>query len=162
MCIYRKWKRKKENKVLSFLETLQKGVRESAHTDNTQGRTLHHTTCLMAAEPQDHHRMRKHGGIPGKGKTSDWKLHLTWGDRNWGTWARRLGWDELRGCTGGCCGCCMVLACAAPLLPNIPRLPLGICNGTRRTSALKHITQHRSSEFLICAVFILSDYDWYR
>jgi hypothetical protein len=49
---------------------------------------------------------------------------LTWGDRNWGTWARRLGWEELRGCTGGCC---MVLACAAPLLPNTPRLPLGIC-----------------------------------
>lgn len=48
-------------------------------------------------------------------------LH-TWGLRNWGTWARRLGWDELRGGTdgwgGGCC--CRARACAAPLLPNTP------------------------------------------
>lgn len=46
----------------------------------------------------------------------------TWGLRNWGTWARRLGWDELRGGTdgwgGGCC--CRARACAAPLLPNTP------------------------------------------
>lgn len=83
---------------------------------------------------------------------------LTWGDRNWGTWARRLGWDELRGCTGGCCGCCMVLACAAPLLPNIPRLPLGICSRTV-TQALNGTPQHITRVFLVCAGIILSDYD---
>lgn len=83
---------------------------------------------------------------------------LTWGDRNWGTWARRLGWDELRGCTGGCCGCCMVLACAAPLLPNIPRLPLGICSRTV-TQALNGTPQHITRVFLVCAGIILSDYE---
>lgn len=52
----------------------------------------------------------------------------------------------------------MVLACAAPLLPNIPRLPLGICSRTTVTQALNDTTQRRIWLLLVCAGFILSDY----
>lgn len=53
----------------------------------------------------------------------------------------------------------MVLACAAPLLPNIPRLPLGICSRTTVTQALNDTTQHITWLLLVCAGFVLSDCD---
>lgn len=169
--IYRK---RAENKLLSSLETCtfckneHKNVSTKIMYRIYMREHLTHVTRLLASKlthsckasgtwQNAHGEESAYGRVPGKGKTHEWKCHLTWGDRNWGTWARRLGWDELRGCTGGCCGCCMVLACAAPLLPNIPRLPLGIYSRTRQTLAFKDITQHITWKLLICAVFILSD-----
>lgn len=156
------YKKRDENKCLRNT-IVQKGARECALRGNymtCKWEHLSHATspCLgnkQTTQTQPGRSMTEHmGRVPGKGKTGV-RCCLTWGDRNWGTWARRLGWDELRGCTGGCCGCCMVLACAAPLLPNIPRLPLGICSRTTVTQALSDTTWL----LLVCAGFILGDYD---